>query len=82
MTVTRDYGENIGIHSHTMRWSRSFDAQGRVVTEYYPQDHRIDYGYDLMGRLNVLNWADRVPSAAWSTPRSLVSSAAYNAPVN
>jgi RHS repeat-associated protein len=74
MTVTTNGG------SHRMEWSRVFDPQGRVVTEYYPEAHRIDYGYDAMSRVNVMNWADRILTfPGWSTPRSLVSNVSFNA---
>jgi YD repeat-containing protein len=78
LTVKKDYGGSIGVASHVMSWSRVFDSQGRLLTEYYPQLHRIDYGYDSMNRLNVMNWADfDSTTLLWSTPRSLVSNVSY-----
>ena len=48
------------------------------MTEYYPLGHRIDYGYDALGRLNAMNWAD-FNGSTWSVPRSFVSNVGYNA---
>ena len=52
-----------GVLENSLDWSRGLDAQGRLVTEYYPLNHRIDYGYDAIDRLTAMNWADFVSGA-------------------
>jgi YD repeat-containing protein len=91
LIVTRDTGGASGIQSTTLDWNLNFDAHGRPQTEYYPRaingdgildvrqslNHRIDYAYDSMGRLNTLNWADST-TTGWGVARSMVSGVTFN----
>lgn len=90
VTIRKDNPSPQFTRSTTLDWSLILDASGRPVTEYYPRavnevgnvdlreslNHRIDYGYDQMERMNQMYWANS-NLTGWDAPQSIVNGVAF-----